>query len=194
MKFGLQAHLTRCHPERSEGSWLLRPLTPTLLPVHSYAVIFRSRPSGANGPTPTPFPAVLTSPSQIAEITEALSPAFGALGSRVSHKSFACHPYKKHTAWGTPSFSVNSVNSALKPTQACFPNDPFYLVRPVPISPLESTLAGHPANAHSKRLTRFVSPLYPTFTNNPRGLSRPSLFLPDVYSEVYRREESFQDP
>ncbi len=174
MNFGTQPRLTRCHPERSEGSWLVGPPTPTVPAVHTYVVIFCVRLSGANCPSPTPFPAVLISPSQIAENAATLSPAFVTLTNRLKHKSFACLSYRKHPEWGISSCSVNSLNSVLRAARACSPIDPFRALRPVAASPLESTLAGHPANAHSKRLTRSVTPLYPMFTKNPGGGPQPT--------------------
>jgi len=54
-------------------------------------------------PSVTPFPATLTSHLQLAENAAALSPAFATLTSRVKHKSFVCHSYKKHPGWGYPA-------------------------------------------------------------------------------------------
>jgi oxygen-dependent protoporphyrinogen oxidase len=62
----------------------------------------------------TPFPATLTSLSQIAENAATLSPAFATLTSPVNHNPFVCHSYTKHPGWGVPSSSANSVHPALK--------------------------------------------------------------------------------
>jgi len=127
VNFGFQPRLRRCHPERSEGSWLVRPLTSTapfdrsLLsnypfiasPSHegSAACIvfhFNFRLSTVNLFPLTPFPATHTSPLQIAENTTTLSPAFATLTNRVKHKSFVCHSCKKHPGVGYRPVSVLS--------------------------------------------------------------------------------------
>lgn len=117
----------------------------------------------------THFPATHTPLPQVAENAATLSPAFATLTHIVNHNSFACHSYRKHPGWGIPSFSVNSVHSALKPTRAGSPIDPFCVVRSVPASPLESILAGHPANDGFRGHTRSLSPLYATLAKNTGG-------------------------
>src|SRR5579863_2172129 len=49
----------------------------------------------------SPFPATLTDHSQIVENSATLSPVFATLTSRVTHKSFVCHSYRKHRGWGS---------------------------------------------------------------------------------------------
>jgi hypothetical protein len=76
----------------------------------------------------SPFPATLTSSSQLHENTTTLSPAFATLKDLATHNSFACHSYRKHPGWG-------SVEKA----SACFlcpqlltsdPQFPRFVVRP----------------------------------------------------------------
>ena len=73
----------------------------------------------------SPFAATLASSLQITEKSATLSPAFATLTSHVKHKSCVCHSYKKHPGVGCPSFSANSVPSALKSTRALPSTDPF---------------------------------------------------------------------
>jgi len=72
----------------------------------SLASFFNFQLSAVNLLSLTPFPATLTSPSQIAENTTTLSPAFATLTSRVKHKPFVCHSYRKHPGGGTPSIII----------------------------------------------------------------------------------------
>jgi hypothetical protein len=62
---------------------------------------FNSKLSTFNSPSLSPFPAILTSSLQLIENTATLSPVPATLTSRVKHKSFVCHSYKKHRGWGT---------------------------------------------------------------------------------------------
>jgi len=48
----------------------------------------------------TPLFATLMSYAQATENTATLSPFPATLASRVKHKSFICHSYKKHRGWG----------------------------------------------------------------------------------------------
>jgi len=103
--------LLSCHPERSEGS-AFRLSTLHALSVSAFnssdvcpfsfklssACPERSR--RVNFPPLTPFPATLTSHLQLAENKTTLSLAVATLTSRVKHKSFACHSYKKHPGRG----------------------------------------------------------------------------------------------
>jgi hypothetical protein len=65
-----------------------------------------SSPSGSaelftfGSPPLSPFPATLTGILQLIEKAAALSPVFATLTSRVKHKSFVCHSYRKHPGWG----------------------------------------------------------------------------------------------
>ena len=111
----------------------------------------------------TPFPATLTSLSQIAENTPTLSPIFAALSSRVNHNPFVCYSYRKHPGWRIWSFSVTS---ALKSTRCSSLVDPPNTMRRPPASPLESASIHRPATIASKELTPRLNPLDATFTKN----------------------------
>jgi hypothetical protein len=93
------------HPERSEGSAFLfstiRALSVSALSSSFFPAVGCEL-SAVNCPPPSPFPATYTSHPQIAENKTTLSPAAATLTSRVKHKSFVCHSYKKHRGWGTP--------------------------------------------------------------------------------------------
>ena len=58
----------------------------------------------------TPVFSALTDTPQLTENTATLSPAFATLTSRVTHKSFACHSYKKHPG-SHPSSQIFSFRS-----------------------------------------------------------------------------------
>jgi len=73
----------------------------------------------------SPFVATLTDSSQPIENPATLSPVFVTLTSRVNPNPCVCHSYKKHPGVGCPSFSANSVPSALKFTRALPSTDPF---------------------------------------------------------------------
>jgi hypothetical protein len=89
----------------------------------------------------TPFPATLTSLSQLAEKPATLSPVYAALSSLVTPKSFACHSYKKHRGWGIPSFAVNSARPALRPTRSSTRIDLINATPRTPtLTPLSATL------------------------------------------------------
>jgi hypothetical protein len=96
----------QCHPERSEGSWLVRTLAPTapfeqsLLCRRPLFLAVGCELSTVNCHPLTPFPATLTSQLQLAENKTTLSPAVATLTSRVKHNPFVCHSYKKHPGWG----------------------------------------------------------------------------------------------
>src|SRR5580693_4914449 len=81
--------------------------------------------SAFNSVSLSPFAATLARFLQITEKSATLSPAFATLTSHVKHKSCVCHSYKKHPGVGCPSFSANSVPSALKFTRALPSTDPF---------------------------------------------------------------------
>src|SRR5579859_7524882 len=53
----------------------------------------------------SPFPATLTVALQLTENLATLSPATAALTRYVTHKSFACHSYKKHPGWESAIFN-----------------------------------------------------------------------------------------
>jgi hypothetical protein len=95
-------HSNCCHPERSEGSQLVRPLAPTapfaqsLLCRHPFFLTIASDLSTVNFLSLSPFLATLTGDSQLTENPATLSPVTATLTSRVKHKSFACHSYGKH--------------------------------------------------------------------------------------------------
>jgi hypothetical protein len=100
----------RCHPERSEGSasgfsTSSFPLNFKLSTVHRLfdSFLFNFKLSTVNFLSLSPFAATLTDSSQLIENPATLSPAFATLTSRVKHKSFVCHSYKKHRGWGRGS-------------------------------------------------------------------------------------------
>jgi hypothetical protein len=99
-----------CHPERSEGSaFRLSPLHALSVSAFSSSDVcpFNSKLSSPNFPPLTPFPATLTCHLQLSENKTTLSPAVATLTSRVKHKSFACHSYKKHPGGGVhPSIQI----------------------------------------------------------------------------------------
>jgi oxygen-dependent protoporphyrinogen oxidase len=132
----------------------------------------------------TPFPATLTSLSQLAEKPTTLSPVSATLSSPVTPKSFACHSYKKHGGWGIPSFSVNSVHSALKSTRSSTPIDPFSAVYPSPASP---------ANMAPKEPTLELNPLYATLTKNQGVGSQASPAPPLSAAHPLQSERPIQD-
>ena len=66
-------------------------------------------------PSVTPFPATLTSHSQLTENPAALSPAFATLARRVEDKSFVCHSYKKLPGWGMPFSSKRRTIKSAEP-------------------------------------------------------------------------------
>jgi len=59
----------------------------------------------------TPLSATLTVTSQTTENKTTLSSVFATLTSRVKHKSFVCHSYKKHPGWGYISRLLSLVPS-----------------------------------------------------------------------------------
>ena len=98
MNFGFQPA-----PSSQFGTRLLPALAScsSALPSSSFPDLPTCQPSNPQTtPRLTPFPATLTGQPQLTEKTAALSPAFATLTSRVKHKSFDCHSYKKHPAWG----------------------------------------------------------------------------------------------
>jgi hypothetical protein len=74
-------------------------------------------------PLLSPFPATLTTPSQLIENTVTLSPVFATLTGRVKHKSFACHSYKKQGGGGTRLFQrfviPSSARNSSPPSLSC---------------------------------------------------------------------------
>jgi hypothetical protein len=70
----------------------------------------------------------------------------------------------KHPGWGVPSFSVNPVPAALKPTRTSAPADPFDAQLRSSASALESTRIQPPATIASKELTPKLNPLDATLT------------------------------
>ena len=95
-------HPSRCHPESSEGSWLVRPLAPTapfeqsLLCRHSFFLAVGCESWAINYYFLSPFPATLANDLQLTENPATLSPAIATLTSPVTHNSFVCHSCKKH--------------------------------------------------------------------------------------------------
>jgi hypothetical protein len=71
----------------------------------------------------TPLFATLTTLPQIPENTTTLSSVFATLTSRVKHKFFVCHSYKKHPGWGYISFELSL--TALRTTHHSPPTIPF---------------------------------------------------------------------
>jgi hypothetical protein len=85
---------------------LANPVLPFLM-FSSLSVSFANR---SPRPRLTPFPASLTDKSQLAENPATLSSFAATLTRRVKHKSFACHPYKKHPG-SHPSSQIFSFRS-----------------------------------------------------------------------------------
>ncbi len=96
---------------------LLRPRTLCALCVSAFSGFslfpFNFKLSTFNLPA-TPFPAAHTSPLQIAENANTLSPAFATLTDPAKYKPFVCHSYKKHPGWG-PAI----VTFFVAPTSVC---------------------------------------------------------------------------
>jgi len=59
----------------------------------------------------TPLSATLTVTSQTTENKTTLSSVFATLTSRVKHKFFVCHSYKKHPGWGYISCPISPASS-----------------------------------------------------------------------------------
>ena len=81
----------------------LRSLQPRIAPLKCLPV--------------TPLFATLTTIPQIPENSTTLSSVFATLTSRVKHKFFVCHSYKKHPGWGSPVvifFAQTSVFALLR--------------------------------------------------------------------------------
>ena len=182
--------LLSCHPERSEGSaFRLSPLHALSVSAFSSFPCLRSgAPSGrhsALGFSPlTPFPATLTSHLQLAENKTTLSPAVATLTSRVKHKSFACHSYRKHPGWGYAIFNSfvaqTSVCVLLKqhPSVNSAANDPQELKNPAvhQITCHESPLTASvlflpPVTSHQSQVTKSCRiRTYEKPTPNPFGI------------------------
>ena len=96
------SHSNRCHPERSEGSCLVRPLAPiarfeqSLLYRRPFLLAVGCELSTVNCHPLSPFPATLTTDSQLTENSATLSPFAVTLTSRVNHNPFVCHSCRKH--------------------------------------------------------------------------------------------------
>ena len=138
-----------CHPAcpernrrvRSEGSWLVRPLAPTapfeqsLLCRHPFFLTIGCDLSTANFLSLSPFFATLTSDPQLAENPATLSPVSATLTSRVKHKSFACHSYRKHR--GSHFSSLMSLGSLYCSWPAPVTSHPSQITKPCTIRTYE---------------------------------------------------------
>jgi hypothetical protein len=75
---------------------------------------FNSKLSTFNNPSLSPFPVTLASSLQLTENTATLSPVPATLTSRVKHKSFVCHSYKKTPAVGVSCAAAEEAKLVLK--------------------------------------------------------------------------------
>jgi hypothetical protein len=100
-------HSNRCHPERSEGSWLVLPLAPTapfeqsLLCRRPLFLAVGCELSTINCHPPSPFPATLTSRPQPAENKTTSSPAVAILDAASSITPLFATLTKNTRGWGT---------------------------------------------------------------------------------------------
>jgi hypothetical protein len=93
----------RSRRERSEGSWLVRPLAP----IAPFEQSLSCELSTVKRPRLSRFVATLTDEPQLTENPATLSPVPATLTSRVKHNPFVCHSYEKHPGWGLhPSSEV----------------------------------------------------------------------------------------
>ena len=125
----------------------------------------------------SPFPATLTTSSQLDDNTTTLSPAFATLTTYIRHKSFACHSCRKHPGWVwvEQTFACSPFPQPV----ALDPESPRFTVAPgiapallnappsaTSVSSLKSPRTGHSANVDSKPLTGSLKPLDATLTKN----------------------------